>query len=84
MLRGELRIANIDENEVNIANVPDEVSQAGHGVIADRSNERLGHTGRPVILFRKLWERELKALAEGKPLRQWRWTEELVATSGVA
>jgi hypothetical protein len=66
----QLRVADIDENEVNIVNVPDEVSQAGQGVIADRSNERLGHTDRPVILFRKLWERELKALAEGKPLRQ--------------
>jgi 5,5'-dehydrodivanillate O-demethylase len=84
VLRGELRIADIDESDVNIVNVQDEVSQAGQGVIADRSNERLGHTDRPVILFRKLWERELKALAEGKPLRQWHWTEELVATSGVA
>lgn len=84
VLRGELRIADIDENDVNIVNVQDEVSQAGQGIIADRGNERLGHTDRPVILFRKLWERELKSLAEGKPLRQWHWTEELVATSGVA
>lgn len=84
VLRGELRVADIDEREVNIVNVQDEVSQAGQGTVADRSRERLGYTDRPVVLFRKLWERELRALAEGKPLRKWSWTEELVATSGVA
>ena len=33
-----------------------------------------------MILFRKLWQRELKALAEGKPLTQWVRTPELRAT----
>jgi 5,5'-dehydrodivanillate O-demethylase len=52
-------------------NVEDEVTQAGQGVIADRTTEHLGRTDVPVILFRKVWERELRAFAEGLPLKQW-------------
>jgi len=40
-------------------------------VIADRSAERLGRSDTLVILFRQLWSRELRNLAEGKPLKQW-------------
>jgi len=32
-----------------------------------------------LIMQRKLWERELKALAEGRPIKRWVWTERLAA-----
>jgi hypothetical protein len=30
-----------------------------------------------LILIRKIWERELQALEQGKPLKQWQRTERL-------
>ena len=35
------------------------------------SYTRLGRIDQGVILRRKQWQRELKALAEGQPLTQW-------------
>jgi len=43
----------------------------GQGAIADRSAERLGRSDAAVILLRKIWKRELRLLAEGKPLTQF-------------
>ena len=36
-----------------------------------------------IILLRKIWSRELEALAEGRPLTQWRRPEHVEATAGV-
>jgi len=83
VLRGEIRIHDI-QNYPNIVNVQDTVAQAGQGVIADRAHERLGRSDVQLILLRKIWRRELQALAEGRPLKQWTRTERLAATSGVA
>ena len=61
----------------------DEVGQGGQGAIADRNNERLGRSDIAVILLRKIWQRELRALAEGKALKKWSRSEQLMATTGV-
>ena len=43
----------------------------------------LGQSDVGVALIRKLWARELKALAKGKPLKDWRYDqEELSITRG--
>jgi 5,5'-dehydrodivanillate O-demethylase len=55
----------------DIVKTQDAVAQGGQGQIADRSNEHLGRTDTSVILYRSLWQRELRALAEGRPLKQW-------------
>jgi 5,5'-dehydrodivanillate O-demethylase len=83
VLRGGIRIHDI-QNYPNIVNVQDTVAQAGQGVIADRAHERLGRSDVQLILLRKIWRRELQALAESRPLKQWTRTERLAATSGVA
>jgi 5,5'-dehydrodivanillate O-demethylase len=54
-----------------IVNAQDYVAQVGQGAIADRSLERLGRVDAGLILFRKLWQRELRALAEGRPIKRW-------------
>jgi 5,5'-dehydrodivanillate O-demethylase len=51
--------------------VEDYVTLVGQGAIADRENERLGPNDMGPILLRKLWERELRALAKGNPIKQW-------------
>ncbi len=51
--------------------VQDYVAQKGQGVIYDRTSERLGRSDAGVILLRKIYARELRALAEGKPPTKW-------------
>src|SRR5207247_9042823 len=70
VLRGELRIEEI-EDRTFIVQVQDYASLLGQGTIADRAHERLGRSDAVVVLLRKLWERELRALLEGRPLKRW-------------
>jgi 5,5'-dehydrodivanillate O-demethylase len=53
------------------ARLQDTAMCVGQGAIADRSAERLGSSDAAVILLRKIWKRELRLLAEGKPLTQF-------------
>jgi 5,5'-dehydrodivanillate O-demethylase len=55
---------------------------AGLGAIPEYRNEHLGRSDRGVILLRKIWARELRALAEGQPLKEWWRPAGLAATSG--
>jgi 5,5'-dehydrodivanillate O-demethylase len=77
VLRGDIRIPDI-EDKSNIHWIQDYVIQVGQSPIAER-RECLGDTDEIIILQRKLWERELKALAEGRPLKTWARSERLAA-----
>jgi 5,5'-dehydrodivanillate O-demethylase oxygenase subunit len=84
VLAGELRIGDIGV-PTHLIDVQDYVALVAQGTIVDREHERLGRSDVGVMLLRKLWERELRALAEGRPLKQWRRPERLVpTTTGVA
>ena len=71
LLVGKLPVPDTEWLYTDKVKVQDVVSQVGQGRIPDRSAEHLGHTDSAVILLRKIWERELRALAEGRPLKQW-------------
>jgi 5,5'-dehydrodivanillate O-demethylase len=71
VMAGEVDIHSIPTDWRDLVNVEDHVTQVGQGVIADRSAEHLGTTDLPVILARQIWQRELRALAEGRPLTPW-------------
>ena len=66
-------------DRTSLVNAQDWISQVGQGAIADRTSERLGRTDAGLILFRKLWLRELRALAEGRPLKAWTRSADSVA-----
>jgi 5,5'-dehydrodivanillate O-demethylase oxygenase subunit len=51
--------------------------------LPDRAHERLGRGDVGVILLRSLWTRELEALAENRPLKEWRRPERVSALTGV-
>ena len=70
---GALRLEDVDKNlgTYYLFWVEDYVVQVGQGIIPDRTDERLGRVDVGVILLRKLWERELRALAEDRLLKQW-------------
>jgi 5,5'-dehydrodivanillate O-demethylase len=58
-------------DQITNPRLQDTVMCVGQGAIADRSSERLGRSDAAVILLRKIWQRELRLMAEGKPLTQF-------------
>jgi 5,5'-dehydrodivanillate O-demethylase oxygenase subunit len=80
VLRGELRIQDIDGPErANIVWIQDYATQVGQGPLELRKIEWLGRSDRALILIRKIWERELQALEDGKPMKQWFRSERLAS-----
>ena len=78
ILAGRMRIQDIDPTYRGLFVVQDNVALAGQGRIVDRSLDRLGQSDRGITLLSKLWDRELKALKAGKPIKNWhRPTERL-------
>jgi 5,5'-dehydrodivanillate O-demethylase len=78
ILRGDLRIQDIEgDDKENMIWIQDYVTQVGLGTFADRVNERLIRSDSGVLLYRKIWERELSALPANKPLKQWERSAQL-------
>jgi 5,5'-dehydrodivanillate O-demethylase len=80
ILAGKLRLSDVDPNRIDFVMLEDEVAQTGQGAIAVRSNEHLGRSDRGVFLLRKIWERELRNLAEGRPIKQWSYQPDMLPT----
>lgn len=80
ILTGKLHLSDVDPNRIDFVMLEDEIAQTGQGTIAVRSNEHLGRSDRGVFLLRKIWERELKNLAEGRPLKRWTYRQDMVPT----
>jgi 5,5'-dehydrodivanillate O-demethylase len=73
VLAGKMRLEQMPE-DLSLYHtfwIEDYVTQLGQGRIADRSNEHLARIDQAVSLVRRLWRRELKALEEGRPQKQW-------------
>jgi 5,5'-dehydrodivanillate O-demethylase len=51
--------------------IEDYATQVGQGPMPDFANERLGKNDVKVILRRQIFQREMHALAEGRPRKQW-------------
>jgi len=69
LMEGRGRFEEMQHPELVI--VQDIAVQAGQGRIADRMHERLGRSDAAIILWRKILARELRALAEGRPVKKW-------------
>jgi 5,5'-dehydrodivanillate O-demethylase len=69
-LAGLMHVDDVEDLGLAV-NVQDYVAQKGQGRIYNRATERLGRSDVGVILLRKLFEREMRALAEGRPLTPW-------------
>jgi 5,5'-dehydrodivanillate O-demethylase len=81
ILRGEMHVDDVADRP-DVVNIQDNVAQGGQGVIVDKTIEHLGRSDHMVVTFRQIWQRELRALAEGRPLKQWRKTSAVAATYG--
>ena len=72
ILAGKLRIRDVEVPDVyKLIQVEDYVAQVGQGQTPDHSKDRLCRNDIAVVLLRKIWERELRALIEGRPLKRW-------------
>ena len=71
VLVGRARLHEIDASRIDMIRLQDDIAQVGQGRIADRSAERLGRADVGVIAIRKLWLRELQAVAHGRPCTPW-------------
>ena len=78
VLRGEIRIQDLEgDDRANIVWVQDYAVQVGQGPIELRKKENLGRSDTALILQRKIWIRELQALADGIPLTAWHRSDRL-------
>jgi 5,5'-dehydrodivanillate O-demethylase oxygenase subunit len=80
VLRGRVRLADIDKSRVDLVRLQDDIAQLGQGRTADRTSERLGRADVGVIAIRKIWARELGALAAGRPHKSWQRDRTIVPT----
>lgn len=72
ILTGQMTLEEVDDR-ADISHLEDEVVLAGMGLLSNGPlEEHLGKTDVGVVIKRKIWERELQALAEGRPMKQWR------------
>jgi 5,5'-dehydrodivanillate O-demethylase len=85
VLRGEIDIHAIADSigdATRQLELEDYVTQVGQGPIAAREGDHLGRADAEIMLLRSIWTRELRALAEGTPLkRRRRSAEALRATA---
>lgn len=73
ILAGKLRERELgsDVPRPALFSVEDYVTQVGQGPVAPREQDHLGKIDHGVILLRRIWERELRAMADGRPLKDW-------------
>jgi 5,5'-dehydrodivanillate O-demethylase oxygenase subunit len=78
VLAGEIALGDVDKSRVDIVRLQDDIAQVGQGRIARTDREWLGHADIGVVTLRRLWRRELGALAKGGALKTWVRRSDLV------
>ena len=73
ILRGEMYREEVDPATTDFVRMQDHIAQIGQGRIGDHAKDMLGQGDIGIAMIRRLWARELKALAEGKPLKPWHY-----------
>jgi 5,5'-dehydrodivanillate O-demethylase oxygenase subunit len=82
ILNGDLHVDDVPREHPQLLLIQDDVALAAQRPLFARASDRLGRSDTHVILLRKIWLRELRALAMGAPLKSWEWPTELSLTSG--
>jgi 5,5'-dehydrodivanillate O-demethylase len=76
ILAGKLRIKDVEVSDIyKLIQIEDYVAQVGQGATPDHAKDRLCRNDIAIVLLRKIWERELRALVDGRALKQWRRPE---------
>jgi 5,5'-dehydrodivanillate O-demethylase len=72
VLTGRLSLNDVDPKRCDMIRLQDDIALLGQGRIVDRTCDFLGTSDVGVAMIRKLWQRELRAFAEGRPLKAWK------------
>ena len=64
-----------EDPSLQLTPAQDYVAIAGQGAIADREHERLGKSDAGIVLLRRIYWREMEAIASARPIKQWRKLE---------
>jgi len=81
VLSGKINFKDLDKffkDKIALVHTQDYVAQVGQGAVTDRTQEHLGRSDTGIIVFRKIWERELTALSERRPLKKWMLPQDAV------
>jgi 5,5'-dehydrodivanillate O-demethylase oxygenase subunit len=73
VLAGKIQLKGLKHTHIEV--IQDYVAQVGMGSVDNRKDEHLAKSDATTMLLRKLWKRELQALADGKPLKKWVMTD---------
>lgn len=84
ILKGEMHADDVPADRPDIVLIQDAIACMGQGTEREREDDLLGVSDRVVSMIRRLWTRELRALEEGRPTKNWRVPRELSTTSGAA
>lgn len=83
IMRGDMHVDEVDMAHPNLLGIQDDVALGAQAPLHERPPDRLGRSDVQVILLRKIWARELRALAAGGELKKWNCPADLTVTSGV-
>ena len=82
ILKGKARLSDFADRP-DFVNIQDDVAQRAQDVNQDRSAEWLGRSDVAVVMLRRLWARELTAVARGLAPTHWRYPLKLERPKGV-
>lgn len=71
LMNCEMTLEDVDPEHPLLAVIQDTVSIGGQGEIVDRNQENLGQSDLGVAVLRRVWAREMKAIAEGRSVTRF-------------
>lgn len=84
ILRGEMHVDEVSDLRPDVVGIQDSAVMLTQAPIGDRPVDQLGQSDIAVIKLRRLWMREIEALAAGRPTTVWDWSDPaLTAALGV-
>jgi 5,5'-dehydrodivanillate O-demethylase len=84
VLSGNNLIDEVKHRVGDVVRLQDDVVLVAQGAIPNRNQDHLGRSDVGVVLLRKIWRRELEALAKGQAPKKWVRTPAVVATTGLS
>ncbi len=76
ILAGQARLKDYADHPM-LVEIEDLIAQVGQGTVADRYEEHLGRSDVGVMFLRRVMARELAAVSEGRPTKNWSYMAEL-------
>jgi 5,5'-dehydrodivanillate O-demethylase len=77
ILDGRMRMKDVDPYHPQLFNIQDNTAIGAQGrLYDDRKNERLGRSDTAIVMLRWIYQREIRAAMEGRPIKRWRLPRE--------